>query len=368
MHASTPRGLALRFTGFRIRLRGARPEFPFPDDGMMLRWLSLLLLVLTAACDPCAGIGACAAPQLRYTGIVTTLFPDYPARDVRVEFVRRAGVGLDDARLTAVSDSAGVFVLEGRAQGEGTVTGDLVFYPPAPIAPVTITGVEMSTARAPGELRRLGTWMVQYPFFAYKGALFHRNDGQPPARGIEVEFRRTGGIPIQPDTFTVLSDERGHFDLRPKTSVSGEVVGDVTVHLLPPYQPYVIRGIRLSTFTIPRIDSLIPLPIGYGLPYSALLSWEGTGRPAAGVEVEFRRTGGVRIYPERFVTRADAFGTVLLNPAPLEGGELVGDVVARLPAPRGEVVILRGVRLRTVEDSRPVQFLGFFRVPGGPDA
>jgi hypothetical protein len=334
---------------------------------MMLRWLSLLLLVLAAACDPCAGIGACAEPQLRYKGVVTTLFPDYPARDVRVEFVRRSGVGLDDAKLTAVSDSAGVFVLEGRAQAEGTVTGDLVFYPPSPIAPVVVGGVVMSTARAPGELRRLGTWMIPYPFFAYKGALFHRNNGQPPAKGIEVEFRRTGGIPIYPDTFTVLSDERGHFDLRPKTSVSGEVVGDVTVRLLPPYQPYVVRGIRLSTFTIPRVDSLIPLPIGYGLPYSALLSWE-RGGPAAGVEVEFRRTGGVRIYPERFVTRTDAFGTVLLNPAPLESGELVGDVVARLPEPRGEVVVLRGLRLRTVEDSRPTQFLGFFRLPGGPDA
>lgn len=367
-HASTPRGLGLRFVRFRIRPRGVGANRPLLRNGMMLRWLSLLLLVLSAACDPCAGIGACAEPQLRYTGIVTTLFPDYPARDVRVEFVRRGGVGLADAKLTAVSDSAGVFVLEGRAQEEGKVTGDLVFYPPSPIAPVTITDVEMSTARAPGELRRLGTWMIQYPFFAYKGALFHRNDGQPPAKGIEVEFRRTGGIPIYPDTFTVLSDERGHFDLRPKTSVSGEVVGDVTVHLLPPYQPYVVRGLRLSTFTIPRIDSLIPLPIGYGLPYSALLTWEVGGRPAVGVEVEFRRTGGVRIYPERFVTRTDAFGTVLLNPAPLESGELVGDVVVRLPAPRGEVVVIPGLRLRTVEDSRPTQFLGFFRVPGGPDA
>ncbi|HEV2733681.1 MAG TPA: hypothetical protein VGV85_02545 [Longimicrobiaceae bacterium] len=334
----------------------------------MLRWLSLFMLVLAAACDPCAGIGTCVEPQLRYTGVVTSLLPDYPAREVRVEFVRRSGVGLADTRITAVSDSAGVFVLEGRAQAEGTVTGDLVFYPPSPIAPVTIGGVEMSTARAPGELRRLGTWRIEYPFFAYKGVLFHRNNGQPPARGIEVEFRRTGGIPVFPDTFTVVADSLGRFDLKPKSTVTGEVTGDLAVRLLPPFQPYVIRGIRLSTMTIPRLDSLIPVPIGYGLPYTALLTWESTGKPAAGVEVELRRTGGVRIHPQPYVVRADAFGTVLLSPAPLESGELVADVVVRLPQPRGEAVIVRGLRLRTVEDARPTQFVGFFRVPGGPDA
>lgn len=335
---------------------------------MMLRRFSLFLFVLVAACDPCSGVGVCASPQVRYTGIVTTLFPDYPARDVRVEFVRKGGVALDDATLSAVSDSAGVFVLQSAAREEGAVVGDLVFHPPPPIAPVTVSDVKMTTSRAPGELRRLGTWMVQYPFFAYKGLLFHRNNGQPPARGVEVEFRRTGGIPIYPDTFVSLSDSLGRFDLRPKTTVMGEVTGDVTVRLLPPYQPYTVRGIRLSTFTIPRIDSLIPFPIGYGLPYSALLTWGEGGAPAAGVTVEFRRTGGVRIYPDPYVTTTDAFGTVRLSPAPLERGELVGDLVARLPEPRGSTVILHGMRLPTVEDSRPTQFVGFFPIPGGPDA
>lgn len=368
VHASTPRGLGLRFVRFRIRPRGSRADLPLSCNGMMLRWLSLLLLALTAACDPCAGIGACVEPQVRYTGLVTSLFPDFPARGVRVEFVRTSGVELEDAKIVAVADSLGNFVLEGRTRDEGTVTGELTFFPPSPIRPVTVGGVAMSTARAPGELRRLGTWRVEYPFFAYSGRLFHRNNGAPLGDSTRVEFRRTGGIPIYPDTFVVYTDSLGRFPMRPRTTVMGEVTGDVVVHRLPPFQSMVVRGVRLSTFTIPRLDSIIPVPVGVGLPYQALLTWEGTREPAAGVEVEFRRTGGVRIVPERFVTRTDAFGSVALNPTPLESGELAGDLIALLPAPRGEVVVVRGLRLPTVEDARPTQFLGFFAIPGGPDA
>jgi hypothetical protein len=335
---------------------------------MMLRWLSLLLLVLTAACDPCAGIGACVEPQVRYTGLVTSLFPDLPARGVRVEFVRTAGVELLDGKIVTVADSAGNFVLEGRTRDEGVVTGELTFFPPSPIRPVTVRGVEMSTARAPGELRRLGTWRIEYPFFAYGGRLFHRNNGAPFGDSTRVEFRRTGGIPIYPDTFVVYTDSLGRFPLRPKTTVTGEVTGDLLVHRLPPFQSLVVRGVRLSTFTIPRLDSIIPVPVGIGLPYSALLQWQATGRAAAGVQVQFRRTGGVRMLPDPYVTRTDQFGTVILSPAPLEAGELVGDLVVQLPAPRGEVVVARGLRLTTVDDARPTQFIGFFAIPGGPDA
>jgi hypothetical protein len=273
---------------------------------MMLRWLSLLLLALTAACDPCAGIGACVEPQVRYTGLVTSLFPDFPARGVRVEFVRTAGVELEDAKIVAVADSLGNFVLEGRTRDEGTVTGELTIYPPSPIRPVTVGGVEMSTARAAGELRRLGTWRVEYPFFAYSGRLFHRNNGAPLGDSTRVEFRRTGGIPIYPDTFVVYADSLGRFPMRPRTTVVGEVTGDVVVHRLPPFQSTVVRGVRLSTFTIPRLDSIIPVPVGVGLPYQALLTWEGTRQPAAGVEVEFRgrphRPGALRD-PHRRVRR-----------------------------------------------------------------
>ncbi|MEW5927533.1 MAG: hypothetical protein AB1941_08610 [Gemmatimonadota bacterium] len=335
---------------------------------MMLRWLSLLLLALAAACDPCAGVGACVEPQVRYTGLVTSLFPDFPARGVRVEFVRTSGVELEDARIVAVADSLGNFVLEGRTRDEGTVTGELTFFPPAPIRPVTVGGVEMSTARAAGELRRLGTWRVEYPFFAYSGRLFHRNNGAPFGDSTRVEFRRTGGIPIYPDTFVVYTDSLGRFPLRPKTTVMGEVTGDLLVHRLPPFQSTVVRGVRLSTFTIPRLDSIIQVPVGIGLPYQVLLTWQETGEPAGGVTVQFRRTGGVRMLPDPYVTRTDPFGTVALSPAPLEAGELVGDLVVQLPEPRGEVVVVRGLRLPTIDDARPTQFLGFFAIPGGPDA
>lgn len=333
----------------------------------MLRSLAPLLLLLVAACDPCAGIGTCSAPLVRYTGTVMTPFADYPARDVRVEFVRTGGVSLESQALTAVTDTAGRFVLEGRARDEGAVTGDLVLHAPSPIPPVTVSGVTMETARAPGDVRQLGRFQVQYPHFSYRGQLFHRNNGQPPAEGLEVEFRRTGGIPIRPDSFVVRSDKAGYFDLRPRTSVTGVVVGDLTVRALPPYQPFVVRGVRLATSTVSLGDSIIRVGIGWGLPYSGILVWDSNGRPAGGIPIEMRRKGGVRIHPEVHRTTTDPHGTFLLDPAPLERGELLADVVAILPPPHGEHVLIRDLRLPTTEDDHPVRLLGYYGVPGGPD-
>lgn len=337
----------------------------------MGRWIAWLALpALLAGCDPCSGVGACGAPRIRYEGNVSRAFghPAGPAEGVRVVFVRTGGVALEGDSLVASTDRAGRFLLEARAVEEGEVTGELRLHPPSPLPPVVAKGVRMSTTRAPGELRRLGDWKVGYPHLSYQVVLYHRTAGRPgtaptaPLSGVEVLFRRTGGIAIEPDTLRTSTDPWGHALLRPRTTVSGEVTGDLTVFLLPPRKPFTIRGLKLATFHTERFDSLIRIGVGARLPYAAFLRWEGTQEGVADAEVEFRRTGGVPIHPEQYTARSDAYGTVFLDPAPLESGEVVGDVVVRPPAP-GKPVTIRGVRLQTVEDERQHGIIGTWFVP-----
>jgi hypothetical protein len=332
---------------------------------MMSRLLPAVLLLLMGACDPCSGLGSCVAPQVRYEGILTRGIglgrEGPPAAGVKVKFVPTGGISLREDTLFGSSDEEGRFTLEGEAEGEGVVTGELIIYPPTPIAPVRIGGVRMATSRGVGDLRRLGEWRIPFPYLAYQFHVYYRANGEP-ARGIEVEFRRTSGIPIQPESFRTTVDERGYVIVRPEIGAQGVLIGDLTVNPLPPRQPFTVRGLRLATVTEERFDSVFQIGIGQRLPYSAIVVWANTGAGIEGATVEFRRTGGVPIFPEKFVAKSDRFGTVQLNPTPLAPGEVRGDVVITPPAP-GVAITLPDVRLATVEDDRATMLLGYWGVP-----
>jgi 5-hydroxyisourate hydrolase-like protein (transthyretin family) len=328
----------------------------------MFHLLLVLLAMLVAACDPCSGIGQCAAPQVRYDGELTRGYPGGPADGVRVEFVRTGGVALEADVLGTETDRDGWFRLQGPARGEGEVVGELRFHPPAPLPPVRIEGVRLTTTRAAGEAMFAGTWSIPFPHLPYEAHFYHRASGLPAA-GIEIEFRRTGGIRVEPDTFRVTTNPWGHVKLRPLTREVGELTGELIVHPLPPYRPYTIPGLRMSTFTTPRTDStLLQAGIGPHLPYAGVLVWAATGQPAAGVELEFRRTGGVPIHPDPFVTVSDAFGTFHVNPAPLALGAVEGELIVLSPEARAGYV-LRHLRLAVHELDLAIQNMGPFALP-----
>lgn len=285
-----------------------------------------------------------------------------PAESIPVAFIRTGGVELDQDTLRTTTDAEGKFILTMPAGSGGEVAGDLVFTPPAPIPAMRVSAVHLRTTRAAGNLYDLGRWKIDYPYLGYQIFLHYRAIGKP-AVGLEAVFRQTSGIPITPDTLRMVSDARGYLILRPEVSTVGTVTGDLTVNLLPPRAPLVLHDLKLSTFQEERYDSVISVGIGLRLPYSAIIVSATTGKPVGGAEVEFERTGGVRIYPERFVARSDEYGTVHLDPIPLEAGELQGNFIVRPPAP-GEPLVIRDVRLPTVEDDRIYELLGYWGVSG----
>lgn len=329
---------------------------------MMLRQISPLLLLVAAACDPCTGVGTCTAPHVRYEGLVyeQPSGSRLPAEGIQVKFVRRGGSALESDTVVTRSDAGGRFRIEARARQEGEVSGDLWIYPPPPVNPFRVEGVRMLTSRAPGDARWLGEWKVLLPYLGHQVFLYYRATGQP-ATGLEVEFRRTGGIRMEPETLRVPADPRGYAVLRPKPAEHGTVTGDLTIYPLPPYAPITIRDYKLSTFTEERGDSVVRMGIGSRLPYSVFLVWEDSGKGIDGAELEFRRTGGVLISPERFVARTDRSGMVHLNPAPLTSGEVCGDVTIRPPAP-GRITTRPDVCLKTYDDDRGHMLLGYWGV------
>jgi hypothetical protein len=69
---------------------------------------------------------------------------------------------------------------------------------------------------------RVGSW------FPWTGELRDANSGNPVV-GANVEFKRTGGARIRPETFTVVSRADGTFPIRPEPLTRGAVDGQVVV-------------------------------------------------------------------------------------------------------------------------------------------
>ena len=344
----------------------------------LFRYASLvalaLLLASVAACDPCAGVSLCSGQRsIRYQGDVTLRFLGVPAEGIQVEFVRTGGVRLDRDTIRTETDALGSFSLEAEANGAGEVIGELILYPPGntvsgPISPLRIP-MSLSTGRSASDVRYLGPLSVPHLYFGAYGELFYR--GGPLyvtegvfARDVEVEFRRTAGIRVEPDTFVVRSNGAAQFPLEPRPLEVGEVVFDLLIRPPAPYQSFAVSNVRMSArFAEPSNRVLVARAgVGPHLPYVGTLYYADTQQPAVGTEVEFRRTGGIALAQDTFRTTVNSAATFSLGPVPLEAGTVTADLVIRPPAPYRSFTIA-GVSLRTTEENVQNVPAGRWEVP-----
>lgn len=175
-----------------------------------------------------------------------------PASGVRVQFIPTSDAGVPFDTLATYSDAEGIFELSAPASGERVVQGRLLFQPPAPYNHFlfAVDGVHLETTRVRGDARNLGMWGVgplpTEPHISYVGGLYYRDTGQP-AEGVEVEFRRTGGIAVEPDTFVVVSGENGRFPLLMDPAEQGAVIGEILVRPPAPYKAFKVAEVRIPT-------------------------------------------------------------------------------------------------------------------------
>jgi hypothetical protein len=318
--------------------------------------MPLLLLVAVAlivsACDPCIGASTCGESWIRYEGDLRQPYTQVPIVGARVVFQRTSGIALEADTAAGVTNQNGTFRIAVRARGEGYVEGQLQISLPGTGVVDRIPNVRLTTTTAAGEVRHVGDWTIPRFSVGEHGELRWRGSGEL-APGVTVEFRRTGGVALVPDRFMATTDVLGIFSFLTFPQSAGTVTGDLHIRHLPPYREEVLTNVTLEAKQRSVFERRAGVWwIGPHLPYVVVLVWQDTGVIAAGVEVEFQRTGGVPTEPESVVMYStdNPWGNVRLAPLqPLGHGEVEGRLIVRPPAPYKSFTI-EDIRLPTKEE------------------
>jgi hypothetical protein len=176
-----------------------------------------------------------------YVGCIIHRGASVPQPGITIDFVRTGGAPTLRSTTTVTSDSSGVFLLDLGPLSRGDVVGDL-----------TVHGFEASTTYVARNVIvpaadgfRADTSFgigLQLPYF---GTVQRFNSGVP---GVRVTMKRTGGIPISPDSVSMVTASDGLFNTYPfHATNAGELVVDITVSPPAPSSPFVIKAVHLPT-------------------------------------------------------------------------------------------------------------------------
>ena len=178
---------------------------------------------------------------------------------ISVEFERTGGVAASPDTFTVQTNDAGRFPLITTPLAVGNLVGNLIVRPPAPELPETIFAVTMPPLDT-NQLVLIGIWSYGYAL-NYAGELFYQHTGLL-ADSVAVEFRRTGGLAISPDTFTAQTNSVGRFAIEATAPGPGQVVAELIVHLPSPQAPDTITGVVITTFASDQMRFLGRWAIG----------------------------------------------------------------------------------------------------------
>jgi hypothetical protein len=143
-----------------------------------------------------------------------------------------------------------------------------------------------------------------------------------------------------------VTNASGYAVLRAPVGAAGAVVGTLAVRWAPGQGDEQLSGIQLPALADDSVRRAAFLGVGPSALYGSVLEDADGGQPIAGATMEFRRRGGVPLAQELFTTVTNALGIFRLLPAPLEDGEVVGDVTIRPPPPYRDTTVTN-VRLST---------------------
>jgi hypothetical protein len=216
------------------------------------------LLLFLAACDPCAGVAACAAGDgyLAATGRIVDKASGAGVDGARIDVVRRSGIGVAQDSLSTVTAAGGFWRVEFDAQSSGTLLADIRVTPPG-AAGYLVRDFPLTTRLHGGDANINESW-VTTPYFNYAGELFLNGTADDRIQNQPVEFRLRSGVAtrgsgVQDSVFRATTDVGGRVELFPKSADGGllplgseDLVGDLTVFLAAPLGPSVIRGVHLT--------------------------------------------------------------------------------------------------------------------------
>jgi hypothetical protein len=169
--------------------------------------------------------------------------------------------------------------------------------------------------------------------------------------GVELIFRRTGGVQLIDPVESVTTGANGMYDYRARAQEPGSVTFSVTVRPPAPFPDYTVQDITIATSAVKGEGQ----PLGRWLanPYFAFVGEVHMlhTREAVlnGGSVEFVRRGGVDIVPDSILMLLDPYGRFFFNPDPLGVGDVIFDLTFRLHG-YGPETVRRTISTRHVDD------------------
>jgi hypothetical protein len=183
-----------------------------------------------------------AGPSLAYYGYIYNRATAKLMPGVRVDIQRTGGIPVEPANLSVVSSPQGVVIFTLQPLAQGTVNVRITVNTPPPGSPV-VMNASLATFDADTG-RHLTNWNIG-PHLPYFGVV-RANFGFPFVN-IPIEVRRTGGIAVQPESFTTRTNGDGVFVVQPAPLALGDAIFEITVRLPPPYTAFRVSNVRLST-------------------------------------------------------------------------------------------------------------------------
>jgi hypothetical protein len=290
-------------------------------------------------------------PHVHY--LATLTHSGKPLTGAVVKFVPASGVPITGT-LTATTDVNGTFQFFVDGTRLGAAVGTLNITSTKLPAPAALAGYTISLDYH----QKIAAPQAEYSVgsvLAYGGQVYFRGNGKH-VQGVGVTWKRTGGIAATPATLSTQTDSNGYFLLGLTSSVTGTVTGDLV--LTPPSGPVTTyRNLSLSTY-----DSTAGRYLG-NFGYGQQWAWVGelwrndSLKPAPGVTVAFRRTGGLAISPDSVTMTTGLDGRFVLQSSIADSGVVKGDLLV-IPK-TGPVRTIPGVQLSSYA-ADAVPFAGVF--------
>lgn len=221
---------------------------------------SLLCAAVVAACTPCSGFTACQdRAHLTVTGRILHEASGAPASGVFVDFLRTGGTALDGDSIRAVTDDDGLFLVTIGAPGPGAVAGEMALRSAPGASPAVdyrVFDLNFRVTGDAGDANVLPVWSTR-PSLPDIAQLSSRDFPIGNLIGVQVEFRRTGGVSlVGSDTFRTVSGPTGVFplfDRQVAPADAGEVIGDLAVDV----QGFVAFGYRVRATPEYRRNAMV---------------------------------------------------------------------------------------------------------------
>ena len=277
--------------------------------------------------------------------------PPQTFTNVNATFRRTGGTavtGLVNETFTTTSGADGWFALFARQVKPATLdelVGELTVAQAAPFQTRTVRIQPAYEFKRHSALLSFGFGPnIEYHFFVADRGHTDRGVGNTL-----VEFQRTGGIQVTNPTWSAVTDASGRLAFPGMAQAFGDLTGRLTVTPPSPWKA-IERDIVLTAFDADGARLFDTLFVGPGLPYMVRI--RNGAQPLAGVEVEFQRTGGIAVAPERFVVKTNALGQAFVEPDPEIEGIVTADITVRPPAPFASFTV-RGVQMQAIDGDRP---------------